>query len=114
MEPVYIVSSAIKGRYVIQGVFADKTLADKFSEEFEHPLVDKEYLYTTYPKVYRYACSIDIQTGKILELNKCTPSVNPVFLTINHKTLYAVGQTKAEAQYNAETYFKKLQDKPNE
>lgn len=109
MESVYIVSTGAGFSYVIQGIFTDGVLANKFADAFEDAVVDEERLYTEFPKLYRYECTMDLETGKLIEVKVCRPSVNPMLLTLDGKTLYAVGETKAEAQYNAESYYKKLQ-----
>jgi len=108
MESVYIVSTGTGFLYVIQGIFTTRELANKFSEAFEDAVVNEECLYTEFPKLYRYECTIDLETGNLIEVKECKPSVSPMLLTIDGKTLYSVGETKAEAQYNAESYLKKL------
>jgi hypothetical protein len=110
MESVYIVSTGIGMEYVIQGIFTSKEVAGTFSEAFEGATVEEENLYKEFPKLYRYECTMDLKTGALIEVTACKPSVNPMLLTIDGKTLYAVGETKAEAQYNAEAYLKKLQE----
>jgi hypothetical protein len=109
MKTVYIVSTTYNNKFVIQGMFEEKEIADKFAEVFEDATVEPEYLYTEFPKLYRYECTMDLKTGELIEIKECRPSVNPMLLTIDGKTLYAVGENKAEAQYNAESYYKKLQ-----
>lgn len=113
METVYLVTSGSQGKRTLQGIFKDKKLADTFAEAFEDSLVEKEFLYTEFPKVYKYECSLQLDTGRVIEINPCTPSVNPVLLTVSGEILYAVGETQAEAQYNAEAYFKKLNTPKN-
>jgi len=110
MESVYIVSTGAGATYVIQGIFTTRALAARFSDAFTDAIVNEEYLYTEFPKVYRYECTIDLKTGEVTNIKECKPSVSPLLLTIDGKILYAVGETKAEAQYNAESYFKKLQE----
>lgn len=109
METVYIVSTGRGMEYVIQGIFSDKEIAEKFAGEFNTATINNEVLYAEFPKVYRYECTLELKTGNLIEVKKCTPSVSPLLLTIDGKMLYAVGETKAEAQYNAEAFFKKLQ-----
>jgi len=109
MKSVYIVSTGAGMEYVIQGIFTTREIAHKFSEAFDNAVVNEEYLYAEFPKLYRYECTMDLETGELINVNPCSPSVSPMLLTIDGKTLYAVGETKSEAQYNAEAYFKKLQ-----
>jgi len=108
MESIFIVSTGTGFTYTIQGIFKDKTIATKFSRAFEGATVDEEHLYNEFPKLYRYECTMDLKTGALLETKPCTPSVNAMLMMLDGKTLYAVGETEAEAQYNAETYLKKL------
>jgi len=114
METVYIVSAGVKGRRIIQGIFRDKPLADTFAKLFPYPLIEEEIMYTEFPKVYRYECTVELATGSIIKIEPCTPCVNPVLLTLDGKILYAVGETKAEAQYNAEAYHKRLSTSLND
>jgi hypothetical protein len=109
MESVYLVSTGVGMAYVIQGIFRDKEVAETFAAEFDNATVNDEMLYREFPKLYRYECTMDLKTGNLLEIKKCSPSVSPMLLTLDGKTLYAVGETQAEAQYNAEAFFKKLQ-----
>jgi len=114
METIYIVSTGTGFLYVIQGIFKDKEVAEKFAEAFEDATINDESLYTEFPKLYRYECTMDLETGELIEVKGCKPSVSPMLLTLDGKTLYAVGETKAEAQYNAEAYLRKLQEKSSD
>jgi len=105
MESVYIVSTGA----ILQGVFKEKDIAYKFAGNFKNAIVEKETLHVEFPKLYRYECIMNLETGKIIEIKECAPSVNHTLLIKNKTILYAVGQTQAEAQYNAEAYFKKHQ-----
>ena len=109
MESVYIVSTGVGMEYVIQGIFTVPGLADKFAQEFEGATVDKELLYAEFPKLYRYECVMQLKTGEVLEVKRCKPSVSPMLLTLNNETLHAVGETEAEARYQAQAYIQKLQ-----
>jgi hypothetical protein len=108
METIYIVSTGTGFLYVIQGIFTTRELAEKFADAFEDATINDESLYTEFPKLYRYECTMDLESGDLIEVKECKPSVSPMLLTIDGTTLLAVGETKAEAQYNAESYLKKL------
>jgi hypothetical protein len=94
--------------HATEGIFENEELANEFAKFFSNSRVEKEILYTELPTLYNWECRINIQSGEVVSLNRCNPSLDPVLMTLDKETLLAVGESEERAKEAAMQYRKIL------
>lgn len=107
-KPIWLVQKQSGNGHMILAVFDDEDLANKFSEFIKGSFVEKEIIYSKMPKLYRYFCEMDLKTGEA-HIEECTPSTEQIFMHLEGKKVYTVGETEAEARYYAERFVTQAQ-----
>lgn len=85
---------------VLQGVFSDEDIANKFASHFVDSVVESEELVTTMPDLYGWQCEVNLKEGAP-RTSKCELKPDPVLLQLEPSRVLALGKTPEDAEENA-------------
>lgn len=91
----------------VEGAFVEKPLAEKFSTYYPDAGIEESVLFTEVPKMYKFRCSLDLDTG-VPTVSPVPPSLDYPIFEVYSTSLLAVGETEEEATKAAQEFYAKI------